>query len=132
MKCWCGRPLASGRCDQGHDPFALYLCSCGLHLFTTKQSASPAAWIRHQTHIAEFQARTQARCDVAAAGVSAASLVSLAAGLAEEAPEQEPVRPAVVSRPRPLLFCDALQCGAPARLYAHGARCETHRPGRYG
>jgi hypothetical protein len=74
-RCWCGRPALSGRCDQDHDPYDIYLCSCGLHLFTTEQSASPGAWARHRAHIAEFQVRMQARIDAAivlAGGVDSA------------------------------------------------------------
>lgn len=67
-RCWCGRPSpVSGRCDQGHDPYDIYLCSCGLHLFSAEQSSSPGAWARHRAHIAEFQVRMQARVDVAIA-----------------------------------------------------------------
>lgn len=98
MKCWCGRPLMSAevlRCDQGHDPYGIYLCSCGLHLFSTEQSTSPGAWARHQAHMAEFLVRIQARVDVAiAAGPPEADLADLprlAAALAAGQSERSPV-----------------------------------------
>jgi hypothetical protein len=34
-------------------------CFCGLHLFATENTTSPAAWARHVAHIREFQQETQ-------------------------------------------------------------------------
>jgi hypothetical protein len=67
-RCWCGRSvLDGGRCEKIHDPFDLYMCSCGLHLFAAKHKVSPGAWAWHLNHIAAFQAEMQARVDKAIA-----------------------------------------------------------------
>jgi hypothetical protein len=36
-----------------------YRCSCGLHLFATEKTTSPAIWARHVAHIRAFQQETQ-------------------------------------------------------------------------
>ena len=37
----------------------IYRCSCGLRLFSTEKTTSPAAWARHVAHIRAFQQETQ-------------------------------------------------------------------------
>jgi hypothetical protein len=60
--CWCGRrlPLIGPIC---HDPYDIYMCSCGLHLFASKDRVSPGMWAWHLNHIAAFQAAVQCRID---------------------------------------------------------------------
>jgi hypothetical protein len=66
-RCWCGRPLLvqTGRCNRGHDLRDILYCSCGLHLFSTEKTVSPAAWARHVAHIRAFQQETQRLIDTA-------------------------------------------------------------------
>lgn len=40
-------------------------CLCGLHLFATEHTVSPAAWARHAAHIRVFQQQTQQLIDAA-------------------------------------------------------------------
>jgi hypothetical protein len=85
MTCWCGRRTTDGRCDLAHDPYAIYLCSCGLHLFNTERTAGADAWARHREHMDAFKVRVQARVDTAQPPVvDIADLPKLAAAIEQE------------------------------------------------
>jgi hypothetical protein len=52
-RCWCGRSLPSIG-PICHDPYDIYKCRCGLHLFATRERVSPGAWAYHLNHMAAF------------------------------------------------------------------------------
>ncbi len=64
-------PATAAPAPRAHADPDYRRCFCGLHLFDTEQTTSPAAWARHVAHIREFQRETQRLIDTARRQASA-------------------------------------------------------------